>query len=196
MFGLVILSAANMQEIIFFTIPFLIVCLLIFFPSTTAMFSMVRKWTMNEKDIPFFRSFFKYFKNNYIQSIIAGIIIELIWVVFIADYHYVTEYFSALTFLFIILTVYLLMISLFFLANIVHYEITAFAAFKNAAIMVITNPISSFSLGAFSLFLIYFSLSFANFLIPFFTGVIVVFVTFTGYYRIYLKIEQLKQETR
>ena len=38
------------------------------------MFTVARKWVMGEMDVPLFHTFFRDYKENYVQSMIGGII--------------------------------------------------------------------------------------------------------------------------
>ena len=43
------------------------------FPSTTAMFSVTRKWILGETDTPVFHTFWKAYKQNFLQSNLVGL---------------------------------------------------------------------------------------------------------------------------
>jgi uncharacterized membrane protein YesL len=51
------------------------------FPATSAMFAVARKWVTGEEDVPLLKTFFRGYKENYIQSMVGGIIFVLIFVI-------------------------------------------------------------------------------------------------------------------
>src|SRR5690625_7725182 len=52
------------------------------------MFAVTRKWVMKEIDIPIIRSFWSYYKENYLRSMLGGLILDVIWIIYVLDYYY------------------------------------------------------------------------------------------------------------
>ena len=55
------------------------------FPSTSAMFAMVRKWIMGDTDVPLFKTFFRSYKENYKISMLGGLFYAVVFVVIYTD---------------------------------------------------------------------------------------------------------------
>src|SRR5690625_4029009 len=77
-----------------------------FFPATTAVFTVVRRWQMGDTDVPLFSTYFRGFKDNFKQSFFGGLLyVILIGLLAINIYFYSfvldESILSALSFLFI-----------------------------------------------------------------------------------------------
>jgi uncharacterized membrane protein YesL len=59
-FVLNLLLAETINAVAVSMLPIAILVPFVFFPATTAMFAVVRKWIMKQPDIPIVRSFLKY----------------------------------------------------------------------------------------------------------------------------------------
>ncbi len=137
------------------TVPQLITLLLtiallapfLFFPATTAMFGVVRKWIMGEEEIPLVKSFWKYYKENYKKSFIGGWILVPAWVVWIVDYVYFSQMFSFFIYFFIVGSIFLYILTLYFFCNLVHLEISMWAMIKNSVLLSLGNPLNTLALG-------------------------------------------------
>ena len=56
------------------------------FPATAALFSVARKWVMGEVDAPLLRTFFRNYKECYVQSMIGGILYVALFAILIVDF--------------------------------------------------------------------------------------------------------------
>ena len=56
------------------------------FPATAALFGVARKWVMGEVDAPLLRTFFKNYKESYLQAMIGGILYAVLFTVLIVDF--------------------------------------------------------------------------------------------------------------
>ncbi|GIQ63065.1 hypothetical protein PACILC2_16330 [Paenibacillus cisolokensis] len=103
------------------------------FPATAAMFTVARKWVMGEVDVPLFRTFFRGYKENYVQSMVGGILYALLFVILIIDFR---VYLNGMTSLQLISYVFLglmfvLAVSLFnFFSMVVHYHMKTLQLIK------------------------------------------------------------------
>ncbi|QGH36116.1 DUF624 domain-containing protein [Gracilibacillus salitolerans] len=193
LFSVNVTFANNRQEVTSIIVLLLLIAPFITFPATSALFAVVRKWARDDITIPVFKSYLKYYKENYKASIVAGFIIEFFWIIYAADYYYLTTKISASLALFlIILGVIFLMITLFFICSLVHYELTIKKLLKNSIIMVLTNPFLTVSIGVFNLSIMYISFRYAPYLLLFFLVSSIAFVTFSSFYKIYRKVELIK----
>lgn len=168
-----------------------------FFPATTGMFAVMRKWIMKEREIPVLRTFWRHYKENYIKSMMGGLIIEVIWIIFAVDYYFFTIYVSKFfSYLFIFIFIYLLVFTLHFFSTIVHFESRLFNSLKNSMLITIGSPILSFGLGILNGLIIFISFRYLTFLIPLFTGAVIAFVSYLGFYKVYLKLQLLREEEK
>ncbi|UOQ86973.1 YesL family protein [Gracilibacillus salinarum] len=196
LFSVNLAFAETRQEMISIIGILFILAPFITFPATGALFAVVRRWTMEDTTIAVFKSYIRYWKQHYKQSIIAGLIIEVFWMIYAIDYYYfTTQISSSLALVFIMLGIVFLMITLFFICSLVHDELSMMNLMKNAIIMVITNPIVTVSIGVFNLSILYISFRYAPYLIVFFLGSLIAFVTFSVFYKIHKKVELIKKDS-
>jgi len=164
------------------------------FPATAAMFGVARKWVTGEVDVPLLRTFFRNYKESYLQSMIGGIVYVILFAIMIVDFQvYLRELttFKLVSYLFIALIV-LLGVSLFnFFSMVVHYHMKTFQLLKNSVLLTIGRPFHSLSTAVMCGFVLYISFSSPKlmFLVPFFTGSIVAIIAFWNFYRIYTKLQ-------
>ncbi|WHZ02159.1 YesL family protein [Neobacillus sp. YX16] len=104
------------------------------FPASVAMFCVIRQWILH-KDYSVFRSFFQYFKENFKQSFILGII----WIVFAGVFYLDFMLMKNLgTFQYILLPVLsligivILFITIFIFSTIANYNVNWLTAIKNS----------------------------------------------------------------
>ncbi|WP_191567233.1 YesL family protein [Metabacillus idriensis] len=158
----------------------LLMCIPIFtiFPSTAAMFGVVREWVIH-KDLKVFNPFFRYFKDNFKQSLLLG----LVWIAFVSiyyiEYQIMLEFGSSqILFVPILILIGIIFVSSFLFPVMVHYRENWIGILKNSlffsmiyfpfsllAIAIITLIVTIlllfpaallfiFSFGAYSLFFI------------------------------------------
>jgi uncharacterized membrane protein YesL len=104
------------------------------FPATVAMYCVIRQWVLH-KDYSVFRAFFQYFKENFKQSFILG----LIWIVFAGVFYLDFMLMKNLgTFQYILLPVLsligivILFITIFIFSTIANYNVNWLTAIKNS----------------------------------------------------------------
>ncbi|MBT2727348.1 DUF624 domain-containing protein [Bacillus sp. ISL-75] len=111
-------------------------------PATSAMYSVVRQWKLNQ-DTSVVRNYFRYFKENFKQSFLIGIIWMLLAVLLYFNYFYLNQDQSGLKFLMIIpliiISVVFLIISTFLFPLMTHYNATWKGAIKNSFLLAIVN---------------------------------------------------------
>src|SRR5690554_6438116 len=165
----------NISELLMVAITIAVLMPFIFFPATTAMFAVVRKWVMKETDSPIIRSFWRYYKENYLRSMLGGLILGVLWLIYVLDYYYfiimIGESFSPallffLSIVFLILFIFLFVFTFNFISYTVHLNERLFTSLKETLIITIGNPLISSSIGGVNGFIIYISFSFFTFLIP------------------------------
>jgi uncharacterized membrane protein YesL len=96
-----------------------------FIPASSAMFSVARKWVMGDEDVPLFKTFFRSYKQNYLQSMLGGFIFVIIAVILFVNmtfYGTTLNTFGFLVYLFIVLFVFLIAAFFNFLSILAHFH--------------------------------------------------------------------------
>ena len=149
---------------------------------------------MGEVDAPLLRTFFRNYKESYVQSMVGGILYVALFAILIVDFRvYLVklESLQLISYLFIAL-IALLAVSLFnFFSMVVHYHMKTLQLLKNALLLTIGRPFRSLSTAIMCGFVVYISFSSPKlmFLVPFFTGSIVAAIAFWNFYAIYMKLQ-------
>jgi len=171
------------------------------FPATSAMFAIVRKFVQGADDSPMFRTFFKGFKENYLKSMIAGIVFVITFFMIYFNYHFYLQQESSLqllSFLFLVLTVIVIITLCYYFCFIVHIEAKFTRLIKNSLLMTIGNPVGSLVILFGNVIILYFSYFQFTFLVVFFTGSMMAFVTYfmfqRGFEKMIAKVEAMQNK--
>ncbi|MDQ1909787.1 DUF624 domain-containing protein [Paenibacillus sp. GD4] len=195
--GLILLQAQTTEQILQTFLLMAIVAPFFLFPSTAAMFTVARKWLTGEEDAPLFKTFFRGYKENYVQAMLGGLIYVLLGVILYTNFKfYGTQAgaFGVLRFLVISLTG-LLFISVFhFFSILSHLHMKIWQIIKNALLITIGNPVRSISMLVLNGVIMYFSFTQFTFLIPFFMGSLVAVVSFWHFNLIFGKLQEKQQQ--
>lgn len=199
---LLMIDPATIPEGFYFTTIFFLAILAPFtiFPATSAMFSIVRKFVQGTDDAPIFRTFIKGWKENYLKSMIGGIVFVLFYYLVYFNYNFYVAMdgnLRLLSFLFIVLSI-IGIISMFHFFNfVVHVEAKFTRLIKNALLMTIGNPIGSLVILVGNAVILYISYFKFQFLLLFFTGSLMAFLTYSmfqrGFDRMVSKAEAMQQ---
>lgn len=126
----------------FLNLLWLLMCLPLFtiFASTTAMFSVVRKWTLKGESISLFSEFMKQFKTNFVKSSLIG----LIWTFFgtvIGLYMVINVELSSSILFYTIafLSLWFVFLTIYLFPVMVHYDISILNVFKYSFIYSISQ---------------------------------------------------------
>lgn len=167
------------------------------FPSTAAMFSVARKWLTGEEDAPLFKTFFKSYKQNYLQSMLGGLVYIVLAVVLYTNFRFYggqAGTLGILRFLVLSLSV-LLFISLFhFFSILSHLHMKLLQIVKNAFLITIGSPARSLSMVVLNGIVLYVSFTKFTFLIPFFMGSLIAIVSFWHFNLIFGKMQEQQQK--
>ncbi|MCC2683114.1 MAG: rane protein [Paenibacillaceae bacterium] len=166
------------------------------FPATSAMFALARKWVMGEGDVPLVKTFFRSYKENYRQSMAGGIVFFILYAIMYVNYHfYISQSGNIhwLAYLFITLSIIMGAALFNFFSLTVHFHMTFWQILKNSILVSIGHPITSVALLVTNLAILYISIAKITFLIPFFMGSLIAFLSFWHFNRIYSRM-QFKQE--
>jgi len=189
--------AANLYTLITVMLPPLATVPFTLFPASAAMFSVARKWIMGDGDIPLFRSYFRYFKENYKSSMIAGLFFVLMLIVILVNLQFYTDmgsWLSALRILFLVFVFILLASSVNFLNFVSHFEMGTWALIRNSIFFTVGRPLTSIYLLVTNFAILYISIAQFQFLIPFFMGSFMAIVSFWGFYRVVNKLREKEAE--
>lgn len=190
------LMSKSAGEVYSWLVLALIVSPFTLFPATSAMFSVARKWVMGDVDVPLFKTFFRGYKQNYVQSMVGGILYALLFIIMVVDFRvYLGEpKLQLISYIFIGLMI-LLSISLSnFFSMVVHYHMKTLQLMKNAILITIGRPLRSLSTAIVSGIILYISFYKFTFLIPFFMGSIIAYFAFWNFFMIYQKIQSQAEQ--
>lgn len=113
----------------------------ILFPATTALFGIIRKWVTADSQVPLIRSYWRFYKENYIRSMIGGLLIVPLWFILVIDYFSFAKTSSPLSYLFLAAGVFMFVFTLHFFSNTVHFHLKLFQSLKNAMLLSIGKPL-------------------------------------------------------
>ncbi|WP_255551232.1 DUF624 domain-containing protein [Sporosarcina sp. E16_8] len=181
----------------YYTLAVLIALLmpLLFFPATTAMFASVRQWVMQGTISPLLKSYWGYYKENYKKSFLGGVVLTAAWTVLIADYYYFVNKSTLWSYIVLIIGIFLFVFSMNFFSVVSHYNLKLGQLFKNALLVTIGNPLLTVVVFIGSSIILYVSFYVLLFLIPLFTGILIAYLSFALFYRMYLKTTTIQMDT-
>ena len=117
-----------------------------FYPSTIAMFAMIRDWLRGKTDLPVLKTFWKYYKLDFLKGNLLGLFINVLFVFIATDIFYISLN-DQLVWTHIPLFAFILIIALFLLyifPSFVHFDLKVIPLMKNSFLMMIISPIHSF----------------------------------------------------
>jgi len=178
--------------------PFGLAALLVapftFFPATSAMFSVARKWVTGDADVPLFRSFFRYFKENYKPAMLGGFVFEFFYVVFLVNFQFYTDqtnWLGNLNLVFLVFLALLAAVVLNYFCYVAHFDLPFGKLLRNSALITVAKLPNTLSILIVNGALLY--LSFKPrlmFLALFFTGSLTALYTFWSFHRMISKIQE------
>jgi len=184
-----LLFIEQIEELPLLLIPLILLTPILFFPATTAMFGMVRDWIIKDEDSShLFKNYWRYYKENFKRSVSSGLILTIAWVIWAADVYYFVDKSSIMMFLFLILGIILFVFSINLFSVTVHYHLKFVTALKNTLFLTIGSPVLFIAVAISSGVVLYLSLNVFRFFLPFLTGSLIAFLSFSAFYRNYLKI--------
>ncbi|MBP1154766.1 MULTISPECIES: DUF624 domain-containing protein [unclassified Paenibacillus] len=197
LFGLMLLQSQTSDQLVQTLFLMALVSPFTIFPSTAAMFTVTRKWLTGDEDAPLFKTFFRGYKENFLQSMLGGFIYMLIGVILYTNFRFYgnqTGIFGVLRFLVLSLTV-ILSISMFhFFSILTHLHMKLLQIVKNSLLITIGNPVRSLSMIVLNTVIMYVSFTMFTFLIPFFMGSLIAIVSFWHFNLIFGKLQEKQQE--
>jgi uncharacterized membrane protein YesL len=179
------------DEFITLLIYLILLLPLTFFPATTAMFASVRQWVIHGTISPLFRTFYRYYKENYKKSFLGGLLLTGAWGIGVADYYYFMDKNSLFLYVFIIIGLLLFVFTMNFFSVISHYDLNLSKLFKNTLFITIGNPILSLLIIIGSSVIVYLSFYVFLFLIPLFLGTLIAYLSYLPFHKMYIKSKAL-----
>ncbi|MBC8080628.1 MAG: DUF624 domain-containing protein [Gorillibacterium sp.] len=160
-------------------------------PASAAMFSVARKWVTGDPDVPLWRSYWRGYKENYVQSMLGGIVFLAIAFLLVVNFYFYrgqTGIYQIVSIVFLMLMVLLVAAFLNFLCVMTHLHMKLFQIVKNSLLMTIGQPFSSISLLVLNGAIVYISFRF-SFLAVFFMGSLMAAASFWNFHRSFTKIQ-------
>jgi uncharacterized membrane protein YesL len=183
-----LLLAEGQAEMILFAILTALVAPFVFFPATAAMFASARDWIIENEETSLFLSYVNYYKQNYLKSLLGGLVFTGLWVILIVDFLFLKDFSMILTFMFIVFGLILYVMTINFFSVNAHYDMKLRALLKKTFFITVGSPVLFFTVLASGLIFFYASFKGPSFLLLFFTGSLMAFLSFSVFYRLYLKV--------
>lgn len=181
------LFVERLEDLFLFAIPLAILMPILFFPATTAMFAVARGWIMkDESNGQLFRSYWRFYRENYKRSVVNGLFLTAVWLVWAVDLYYFSTNNKPLMILFVVLGVLLAVFTINLFSVTVHYHMKWYAALKNTFLVTIGSPMLFITVTLGSGVILYFSFAVFTFLLPFVTGSLIAYLAFSAFYRNFL----------
>jgi len=118
-----------------------------FFPSTIAMFAVVRKWMLGEEEVSVIKTFWASYKKEFVKSNLLGVFIAAAGLVLYADLLFIqnaAKDIAAFLYIPLFIITFIFICTLFYLIPIfVHYEMKLTDVIKNSFFVMIMNPLST-----------------------------------------------------
>jgi uncharacterized membrane protein YesL len=116
-----------------------------FFPSTVAMFTVVRQWVKGNTDAPVFGTFIKTYKKEFIKANLLGVTYFSAGAILYIDILYFSSpssiFMLILYYFFWVLTCVYLLLGVFLFPIYVHYQAKWWHYFKSTLLIMLMNPI-------------------------------------------------------
>jgi uncharacterized membrane protein YesL len=149
-----------------------------FFPATTAMFAIVRRWVMKE-ELPVFKTFWTTYKSEFLKSNLLGLLIIVFGFFMYSNIKIVeatTVPLLKLVYIPNVICILIYSLTLLYIFPVfVHFDVGLKDVVKNAIVLMTVNPIATFTMAVLTS-LFYFILYQFPGLIPFFSGSVPAFL--------------------
>lgn len=191
--GYLLTTKTGLSDINIYLVLCFVLAPFILFPATTAMFAVLRKFIMGE-EVPIIQSFFKYYRENYVRSVMGGVIFTIAW----ALLGYLYLLLADAAYLFVIICAVIAIVLFMFILNYISvtvHMITGFTqALKNAFIFTISGNILTIAIGLISAGILYVNFNIAPVLIPFFSGSLIAYMAFWMFYKLVIGIQTIQDK--
>jgi uncharacterized membrane protein YesL len=188
-----VLNIGDRQELWYLLPPLALLMPFIFFPATTAMFAKARDWVRTDHKETADRSYVSYYKENYQNSWKAGIVLTILWILLAADLYYFSTASPLFMNIFLILGILLFVYSINTFSVLVHFDMNVKGVLKKSFLISFVSPVLFLTIAISSGFILAVSLYIFPLIIPIFTGSIIAFLSFSAFYRLYLKMNHMEK---
>ncbi|PMC37992.1 hypothetical protein CJ195_10380 [Bacillus sp. UMB0899] len=163
-------------------------------PATIAMFAVIRKLG-KDPDEPVFKSFLKVYKKEFFKGNIMGIILIMIGLISYFDIQFFKEsshpFLQLFYFPFVFLNCIFYLTVMYIFPTYVHYNASIFQVIKNAFLIMVMNPLSSFYMIT-GVIIVYLGIIYIPAIIPFYSVSIFALIIMVSATRAFQKTEQKK----
>lgn len=132
-----------------------------FFPATVAMFSVMRKWIMGERELPIVATFWAYYKSDFKQANILGYLLVIIGLLLYVDLKFfqaeINPGYGLISLVFLSLLFWFCVILLYIFPLYVHYDFPIFHYIKHAIILSFARPLQTMAMlvGGIAVYLLF-----------------------------------------
>jgi len=182
------LAIASNEDLYMIILVTLVLLPFIFFPATTAMFSVVRRWIVHKNDSKLIYYYWKGYKENYVRSLLGGLVFVALWVIWILNYSLsAIEIKSGLFYFYLAITIFLIAFTNHFFSDTVHFRLSLFQSLRKSLFITLFQiQYTLGSLAAAGIFIVVAYLIHPIFLCLFF-GPVIAYIYFFAYHQIYLR---------
>jgi uncharacterized membrane protein YesL len=172
-----------------------------FGPSTIAMFTVFRKWSMGESDVPVFTTFWESFRKDFWKANALGLTLLILACMLYVNLNYLElqgEWVTVISRYILLITAAIYVVMLVYIFPLyVHYENKFFVYFKNSILIAIYHPMRTIYVIAalLTLYYLFYVLPVFIFLIgPSLTSLVIMWIVYRTFHRIEYKQENLQEE--
>ncbi len=119
-----------------------------FMPATVALFRVEREWIKGEKEIPLFKNYFTFYKQEFFRANINGAIFVLLFYIIYVNFTFVSFFYNESIHLFIYIFIFgistiVLMTFVNLFSVMAHFEFKTMQYIKVAAGLVFASPMNT-----------------------------------------------------
>lgn len=187
-FALDMFFERSMEKLYMLLLTILLMLPWFFFPATTAMFAVVRRWVVGKEDGRLLHSFWKYYKQNYVRSLAGSFVFLALWLLWIVNYRLsMVETGSGLYYFYIAVAIVFTAFTNYFFADTVHFEIKLLSSLRKALFMALFHIHYTLGAAAASFIAIFILYKIHPIFVFLFSGSTVAYIYFFAYHQIFLK---------
>lgn len=178
------------MDFVIYYVPLMLLIPILFVPSTIGLFAMSRDWVMKIDHPSLTKAYFSHMKSNYKKSVMAGLILTFIWLIWIIDFYFFTNQNELLRIVFSIVGLVLFVCTINFFSLQVHFQMSKRELLKNMIFVTLGSPLLFLVILISNFLLLYLSATKLMFMFPLFTGALSAYVSFAVFYRFSLKMKE------
>lgn len=178
------------MEFVLYYVPLVVLIPILFVPSTMGLFAMSRDWVLKIDHPSLTKAYFLHMKSNFKKSVLAGLILVFLWLIWIMDFYIFANENDLLLMVFTIVGLLLFVFTINFFSLNVHFQMDIRELLKNAFFVTIGTPFLFFVILISNFLLFYLGTTKLIILFPFFLGSISIYLSFLVFYRFSLKVQE------